>query len=624
MTTNLFVDEQINREFPMKGFPMPATTLPAFSLTAFRKIALIFCCTVLMMFVAGSTAASAQSGCPTSPNYSPDFSNVSNQACLTLNGTNNGTPITAPPGPPGFYPVVTPPTPPPVVATVLRLTPNQAYWAGSAWYKTQQPVAGAFSTTFTFELTGSNTGFGPADGIAFVIQNSPAGTGALGPDGCGIGFGGGSCTPGSGIPNSLAVEFNTFQNIGIDPSNSDVTIQNCSGTGANSVDPTCSIKVNDLTHLTSPINMADGNVHTVEITYSGPGTKLLDVILDGNDLFPGGVFFDMTTISLNSGNAWVGFTAATGGGDDNQDILSWTFTPGAQTIVVSQNTLAVASFPNAAGNNVYDYSAQLTAPYTGNPAVTIQPILMTPAACNALVQKNFWPARCFVYANAENSGMDASVLFAVTCSNGPCGSNASPFYALLGTDFEFLASENPFFVYPGIAGFLNPFPGWLKGSGPYPNNPCIAPPSGPLFLSNQVGSFIIDGGRTVGNSGGGASCWVATYDTPGEKPPGIKITSPTPFAKYSKGSVVPATYACNNPSTSQPTSNPTGPYLTAASCKQNSGTPASCTFTPPPGGGQSCTGGTVDTSSKGLHAFVVTAIDSGQNQNLQIVPYIVK
>jgi len=570
-----------------------------------------------MMFVAGSTAASAQS-CPTSPNYSPDFSGaLVPPTCLTLN--NNGDA-----GYPGFYGVVNPPTPPPTVTKVLRLTPNATDTAGSAWYNTQQPVAGAFSTTFTFELTGSNTGYGPADGIAFVIQNSPAGTGALGPDGCGIGFGGGSCTPGSGIPNSLAVEFNTFNNgTGVDPSNSDVTIQNCSGTGANSVDQSCSLAFNDLTLLLHPINLADGNVHTVEITYSGPSTKLLDVILDGNDLFPGGVGFDMTTITLNSGNAWVGFTAATGGGDDNQDILSWTFSPGAQTIVVSQGTPAVASFSNAANQpNVYDYSAQLTAPY-GNPAVTIQPTLMTPAACNALVQKNFWPARCFVYENAENSGLDAAVLFSVTCSNGPCGSSENPFDALLGTDFEFLASENPFFVYPGIAGFLNPFPGWLKGSGPYVD-PCTPPPSGPLFQSNQVSSFIIDGGHTVGSSGGGASCWVATYDTPGENPPGIKITSPAPFATYSKGSVVPATYACNNPSTSQPTSNPTGPYLTAASCKQNSGTPASCTFTSPPGGGLSCTGGTVDTSSKGLHAFVVTAIDSGQNQNLQIVPYSVK
>ena len=48
--------------------------------------------------------------------------------------------------------------------------------------------------------------------------------------------------------------------------------------------------------------------------------------------------FDITTIGLNSGNAWVGFTAATGGADDNQDILSWTFQPQAQTAVVSQTS----------------------------------------------------------------------------------------------------------------------------------------------------------------------------------------------------------------------------------------------------------------------------------------------
>ncbi len=65
--------------------------------------------------------------------------------------------------------------------------------------------------------------------------------------------------------------------------------------------------------------MADGNVHTATITYSGPGTKLLDVILDNIDLFPptpsnpsGGVVFDMTTIGLTNGtNAWVGFTGST-------------------------------------------------------------------------------------------------------------------------------------------------------------------------------------------------------------------------------------------------------------------------------------------------------------------------
>ena len=152
-----------------------------------------------------------------------------------------------------------------------------------------------------------------------MIQNSA--TSAIGPEACGIGFGFSDfCMPRTGpqagIPNSLAIEFNTYFNYGVDPSNSDVAIQNCGGTGANSVDPSCRLAVNDLTQLPNPINMADGNVHTATITYSGPGSTLLDVIVDNVDLFPatpsnpsGGVIFDLTTIGLTNGNAWVGFTA---------------------------------------------------------------------------------------------------------------------------------------------------------------------------------------------------------------------------------------------------------------------------------------------------------------------------
>lgn len=615
----------------MKGFLMPATALT----TLKKNIAFtLLCCTVLMMFVAGSTAASATS-CPTSPNYSPDFSSaLVPPTCLTLN--NNGDA-----GYPGFYPVVNPPTPPPVVTTVLRLTPNATFTAGSAWYNTQQPVAGAFSTTFTFELTGSNTGYGPADGIAFVIQNSPAGTGALGPDGCGIGFGDSAyCTSSTGgIPNSLAVEFNTYNNgTGVDPSNNDVTIQNCSGTGANSVDQSCSLAFNDLTLLRPPINMADGNVHTVTITYApstlstcGPeGTSTcstIDVILDNNDLFPptgaNPVLFNLNSIGLTSGTAYVGFTAATGGGDDNQDILSWTFTPGAQSAVVSEAALSTLNFPNQAGVNEYAYTAQLTRPYA-TPEITVQSFLMKPAACDALVQVNFWPARCFVYENAENSGLNMSVVFAVTCNNSlneVCGSNLAPFEATLGTTFSLVNSENPFFVYPGIDLLLNPFPGWLKWPlGPNP----LSPPSPPApgAMSNQISSFVNDKGGVSGGSGGGASFWVATYDTPGEMPPGITIGSPT-FTTYTQNQTVTANYTCSNPSTSKPLGSTTGPYLTAASCTQSElpSAPSNTNSCSSPGpGGITCTG-PVDTSTLGLHTFVVTAIDSGGNQNLDAVIY---
>jgi hypothetical protein len=561
----------------------------------------------VLVVVGGSTAAWAQ--CPASPSYIPDFS--ANQTCLTL--TSNG----ASPGYPGFYPAV--PPAPPGVTKVLRLTPNATFTAGSAWFNTQQSVAGVFSTTFTFQLSGGNTSDSPADGIAFVIQNSSLT--ALGPDGCGIGFGGDSltnCASGPGITNSLAVEFNTYLNAGVDTSNNSVSIQNCSGTGPNSVDPGCTIVGGGNNNL--PITLADGAVHTVTISYSGPSTKLLDVILDNNDLFPGGVVFDMTTIGLNSNNAWVGFTAATGGGDDNQDILSWTFTPQAQTAVVTTTATTTLSFPNAAGNNVYDATALLTAPYA-TPEVTIQPILMTQAACDALVQKNFWPARCFVYENAENTGLDEAVMLAVTCPTSPggtCGSSTDQFFAELGTDFEFLQSDNPFFVYPGIIGFLNPFPGFLKGAGSDPLNPCTPPASGPLFQSNQIDTFIIDGGHTKGGSGGTGSCWVATYDTPGEVWPGITISSPS-FTIYTQNQTVTANYTCSNPSTSKPTSSPTGPYLTAATCTQSAGTQTSCTQT---ASGLQCTG-TVPTSALGTHVFQVTAIDTGENANFQVILYTV-
>jgi hypothetical protein len=56
-----------------------------------------------------------------------------------------------------------------------------------------------------------------------------------------------------------------------------------------------------------------------------------EVIIDGNDLLPAGVPFDMIMLGLNSGAAYFGFTASTGGGDANQDILSWAFTPQGQT-----------------------------------------------------------------------------------------------------------------------------------------------------------------------------------------------------------------------------------------------------------------------------------------------------
>ena len=94
----------------------------------------------------------------------------------------------------------------------------------------------------------------------------------------------------------------------------------------------------------------------------------IDVILDGTDLFPGGVLFNMSSIfsSASSTSAFVGFTAGTGGGNDDQDIVSWTFTPTAQsqtgTVSPAQTTPTTfnidGGFSAGSPTTGYDFTAQ--------------------------------------------------------------------------------------------------------------------------------------------------------------------------------------------------------------------------------------------------------------------------
>src|SRR5262249_12875565 len=161
----------------------------------------------------------------------------------------------------------------------------------------------------------------PADGIAFLIQNAPpseappfGGTSALAGAGGAMGYAAGLAFPTSanqftpGIPNSLAVEFDTFTNPW-DPNNNHVAVQSC-GTDENnefhafgeSFEP-CNLALNsDL-----PVTLADGEIHTVTIDYVPPVncvecSGVLRVNLDGTDLFPDGVSVDLATLlSLDQG-----------------------------------------------------------------------------------------------------------------------------------------------------------------------------------------------------------------------------------------------------------------------------------------------------------------------------------
>src|SRR5581483_5973406 len=95
--------------------------------------------------------------------------------------------------------------------TVLRVTPASGGQSGAA-YSTTAFTLGAndtFSTQFQFRFT-SPGGWDPADGITFVLAASPTG---LGQGGVGMGY--------QGVNNSVAIEFDTYNNTGYGLGNDD-------------------------------------------------------------------------------------------------------------------------------------------------------------------------------------------------------------------------------------------------------------------------------------------------------------------------------------------------------------------------------------------------------------------
>ena len=145
-------------------------------------------------------------------------------------------------------------------------------------------------------------GYG-ADGMAFVVQNhSPS---ALGPEGSGLGYGhaGEPNTP-EGIPNSLAVEFDTFQYYSGDPADNHIAVH------TRGVLPNTVLLDSRIGVTTATPELSDGEVHTVRIDYS-PG--FLDMYLDEMKYPALTVLVDLAaTLDLDGGQAWVGFNAGTG------------------------------------------------------------------------------------------------------------------------------------------------------------------------------------------------------------------------------------------------------------------------------------------------------------------------
>jgi hypothetical protein len=203
----------------------------------------------------------------------------------------------------------------------VRLTSAQHIQAGSLWLTRKQNIKNGFGTVFQFQITEPRTVYDKSliqdlggDGFAFLIQN--ASVEALGrPGGC-LGY--------AGITNSLAIEFDTWDNhvsgqpwIG-DPNDNHISVHSFLGE-ANS-----ELEGNTLGLTANIPNLSDRNPHTVRIEYV-PGN--LSIYMDDLALPVLSVKVDLDQeLSLDDGRAWVGFTSATWDAFENHDILNWAFT----------------------------------------------------------------------------------------------------------------------------------------------------------------------------------------------------------------------------------------------------------------------------------------------------------
>jgi len=216
----------------------------------------------------------------------------------------------------------------------IRLTPAIPQTAGAAWFLEPQPVVDGFEMVFQFQLTQQGGLGNGADGFAFVLQNNGpealAGRGSAG----GFALGDGRQDPSQpGIPHSIAVFFDTHQNRdGGDPSDNYISVSTNGPIGKMRWPPN---RLGVVTKLKT--RLKDGKPHLARIRYKPP---LIFVYLDDGEPVLR-VPVDLSTVVDPQGRAFVGFTASTGAGWENHDILGWKFIP-VQPQVTS-NITAVTS-----------------------------------------------------------------------------------------------------------------------------------------------------------------------------------------------------------------------------------------------------------------------------------------
>jgi len=187
--------------------------------------------------------------------------------------------------------------------SILRLTPAAFSQSGSAFIT--QPFALAGNTNFStaFRFTIADSGYGGADGMVFMLQNT--GPGALGNNGGYLGY--------YPINPSIAVEFDTYYNGGWDPSNNHVGID----INGNPASVQTSTSVPDLNGGSPLYAWVDYNA----------GSNLFEVFVGSSSVKPlvPQLSYTVDLASLLGSTFYAGFSAGTGGAYNRHDIETWVF-----------------------------------------------------------------------------------------------------------------------------------------------------------------------------------------------------------------------------------------------------------------------------------------------------------
>ncbi len=244
--------------------------------------------------------------------------------------------------------------------TRLQLTNGGLNQAGSAFYNTPVNIQ-SFTTDFLFQLSNP-----AADGITFTIQGtSPT---VLGQPGGGLGYGASQTGGTGGIPNSVAIKFDLFNNEG----------EGIDSTGlyTNGAAPT--VPALDLT--ASGLDLHSGDGMSVHVTYDGTTLSMTITDAGAGKTFAASWPVNIPAI-VGGGTAYVGFTGGTSAQTSSQKILTWTFnttatipvfTPGAGTYLGQQNVTLSDATPGATFYYTTDGSTPTSSStkYTGPISVT--------------------------------------------------------------------------------------------------------------------------------------------------------------------------------------------------------------------------------------------------------------